>query len=234
MNWRTVGAQLADFRNLWSRGRAKGTLENPDGFLNHVAGVIHVGANLGQERQAYADHDLDVVWVEPIPDVFARLAQNLRTFPRQLAFQHLITDEDNRPYELHIANNEGASSSILDLNLHKHIWPEVSYQRSITVKSITLTTLVERYRIDMRRHNALVMDTQGSELLVLKGAVDLLPYFRYIKTEVADFESYSGCCTLDEMDWFLRRRGFRAHHRHSFASAAGVGSYYDVVYQRAA
>ena len=48
------------------------------------------------------------------------------------------------------------------------------------------------------------MDTQGvMELMVLHGAVKLLPGLRYIKTEVADLESYSGCCTLKEISNFL-------------------------------
>ncbi len=234
MNWQTVATRLADIRHRWTGFRAQRPQENPDDFLLDISGVIHVGANLGQERQAYAERDLDVAWVEPIPDVFVQLEQNLCDYPRQHAYRHLVTDQDDQPRELHIANNDGASSSILDLNLHQLLWPEVNYQNSITLTSITLSTLIERYRIDMQRHNALVMDTQGSELLVLKGAVDLLPCFRYIKTEVADFESYSGCCTLAEMDRFLSRHGFRTHHRHSFATAAGVGSYYDVVYRRAA
>ena len=56
---------------------------------------------------------------------------------------------------------------------------------------------------------ALVMDTQGSELLVLRGADPRLPSFAFIKTEVADFEAYSGCCQLAEVTAFLSARGFR-------------------------
>ena len=34
-----------------------------DVFLKSVSGVIHVGANTGQERDLYAKYHLDVVWI---------------------------------------------------------------------------------------------------------------------------------------------------------------------------
>ena len=43
--------------------------------------------------------------------------------------------------------------------------------------------------------DALVMDTQEPELLILKGAEPMLSQFKYIKTEAADFESYVGGTT---------------------------------------
>jgi hypothetical protein len=39
-------------------------------YLRKVRGVIHVGANEGQERDLYAAFGLNVIWIEPIPEVF--------------------------------------------------------------------------------------------------------------------------------------------------------------------
>ena len=36
-------------------------------FLADARGVIHVGANVGQERDLYAAYRLPVVWIEPTP-----------------------------------------------------------------------------------------------------------------------------------------------------------------------
>ena len=44
-----------------------------DYFLRHTTGVVHVGANIGQERRLYHRHDLDVVWIEPNPHAFDEL-----------------------------------------------------------------------------------------------------------------------------------------------------------------
>jgi hypothetical protein len=94
--------------------------------------------------------------------------------------------------------------------------------------------LLARERIDVDRYDALVMDTQGSELLVLRGAQPLLERFSFVKTEVPDFEAYAGCAKLDEIDGFLTERGYTEIARNWFASRPGGGRYYDVVYNRRA
>lgn len=205
---------------------------NPDSFLRDVSGVIHVGANIGQEREIYEQYHLDVLWIEPIPEVFCNLKRNLESYPRQKAYQYLLTDIDCREYTFHIANNNGASSSILNLNLHKDIWPEVIYERAIKLKSMTLATFIQKENIDLDKYDALIMDTQGSELLVLKGGQTLLGRFKYIKTEVPNFESYSGCCQLADLASFLMQRGFLEYSRSQFASHKGGGAYFDIVYKR--
>jgi FkbM family methyltransferase len=203
---------------------------DPDRFLRAARGVVHVGANVGQERELYRRHALEVLWIEPIPEVFTRLAQNIAGVPRQRALRALVTDRDDAEYEFHIANNDGESSSILELKEHRDVWPTVDFTRTIKLKSNTLATLLERERIDLTRYDALVMDTQGSELLVLRGAEPLLEGFKFIKTEVPDFEAYAGCAKLDEIGRFLQARGYVEMARHWFASRPGGGRYYDVVY----
>jgi FkbM family methyltransferase len=205
---------------------------NPNRFLRETHGVVHVGANVGQERALYARYGLDVLWVEPIPDVFARLAANLRDHPRQRAVQALVTDRDGAEYTFNLANNDGESSSILALKQHRDVYPTVTYTGSIRLQSVTLPTLLAREGVDVARYDALVLDTQGSELLVLRGAAPLLARFRFIKTEVPDFEAYEGCAQLADIDTYLRAHGFTEWSRHPFATHASGGRYYDVVYRR--
>jgi FkbM family methyltransferase len=207
---------------------------DPHSFLRKVSGVIHVGANTGQERDLYERYGLRVIWIEPIPEVFETLRMNLTGFPRQAALQYLVTDQDDAEYRFHIANNNGVSSSILDLKLHKDIWPEIAYERAITLRSKTLASLLEGEGIEPRDYDALMMDTQGSELLVLKGAVPILKNFKYIKTEVADFEVYAGCCQLADIASFLTPYGYREYWRNKFAERVEGGSCYDIVYKRRA
>jgi FkbM family methyltransferase len=204
----------------------------PDDFLLDVTGVVHVGANTGQERDKYARHGLAVLWVEPIPDVYAQLTQNIRGYNRQQALQALITDVDDQPCVFHIANNQGESSSIFDLKEHKSVWPEVHYQSEITLQSITLTSLFAREQIDAGRYQAWILDAQGAELLVLKGGLPLLKGVKYIKTEVADFDAYAGGCQLPEMLEFMAQQGFREHYRKKFAQGTQGGGYFDIVFKR--
>jgi FkbM family methyltransferase len=191
-----------------------------------------VGANTGQERELYAQFGLRVMWIEPIPEVFEKLKANLADFPRQSALKCLVTDRDDVEQRFHIANNDGHSSSILDLNLHKDIWPQVKYSKTITLRSKTLASLLKDEQVDASEYDALVMDTQGSELLVLKGAVKILRNFTYIKTEVADFESYTGCCRLSDIASFLAHHGYGEFSRYKFAKHPNGGCYYEIVYKR--
>ena len=53
-------------------------LKDVNSFLNNVSGVIHIGANSGQEREEYNLYSLDVIWIEPIPKVFKKLKKKYK------------------------------------------------------------------------------------------------------------------------------------------------------------
>ena len=206
--------------------------KNPNFFFKKISGVIHIGANTGQERKEYEKYSLAVIWVEPIPEVFEELKKNIISYPNQKAFKYLLTDVDDQEIELKIANNNGLSSSIFNFGLHTHIWPNINYVKSIQLKSSTLTSLVKSEKIDLQKYQALVIDTQGSELLILKGASEILKKFNYIVAEAADFESYVGCCLLKDLSNFLNGFGFKEVVRTKFAHNSKAGNYYDVVYEK--
>ncbi len=65
---------------------------------------------------------------------------------------------------MRVSNNEGQSSSILDFKYHKDIWPHVDFVGEIEMRSVTLPSAPALNNIDVSLYNALVMDTQGSEL----------------------------------------------------------------------
>lgn len=202
-------------------------------FVRKVKGVIHVGANSGQERDIYKEHGLHVFWVEPIPEMFKILKENIKEYPNQRAAEYLVSDQEDREYQFHIANNNGESSSILELKHHKDIWPKIGFEKTITLKSKTLPSVLKTELVDLSKYDALIMDTQGAELLILKGAVSILENFKFIKVEVPDFEAYEGCCTLSDITSFLTPFGYKEYARHKFKDwNKGMGGYYDIVYRR--
>jgi FkbM family methyltransferase len=202
-------------------------------FLKKVPGVIHIGANTGQERNQYASLGLNVLWVEAIPEVFNILRSNISGFPKQRAYCKLLAAEHGEEYTFHIANNKGASSSIFDLAKHREIWPAVKFTNEIHLTATTLTRLIEDEQIDLRNFGALVLDTQGSELMVLRGAIPVLKQLQFVKTEAADFESYAGGCRLAELTEFMRQQGFAFVRKSQFATTPdGLGAYYEVLYRR--
>ena len=229
---RTYGVLGATRKVYTKLARTMFPIPDPYSFLKNVTGVIHVGANLGQERELYAKYGLSVLWIEPLPDIFLQLCANIKSFPNQTSVNYLITDKDDEEYEFHIANNEGASSSIFELAQHREIWPDIHYTSSITLKSITLDSLIKNIGLNINSYQALVMDAQGSELLVLRGAAKSLGYFKFIRTEAADFESYVHCARVEELTSYLGQFRFRLIRSDKFAEAPNAGQYFDLVYQK--
>lgn len=206
---------------------------SPDAYLKLVRrGVIHVGANDGQARQFYAQNRLKAVFVEAIPELYEKLSRNIAAFPGQQAINALITERDGDTHIMHVSNNAGLSSSIFDLHQHKDIWPDVHYVREIPLISSTLKTALDRAGVNIADYEVLVMDTQGSELLVLKGAEHLLPHFNYIKSEAADFEIYKDCATVAQIRDFLEPRGYDLIRQDEFARRPEGGACYELLFAR--
>ena len=208
--------------------------QDTDAFLKNVSGVIHVGASRGQEKIHYHELGVGVVWVEAIPEVFEKLQRNIAPYPEQRALNALVADTDGTRFDFHVSSNHGESSSIFHFHLHREIWPHVEYDRDISLESVTLATLLRQEHLDPTGYDALVLDTQGSELLVLKGAESLLGGFKFIKTEASDFEAYKGGCLLADIQSYLNARGFvecARKWRHMHKSG---GCYFDVVYRNTA
>ena len=200
--------------------------------MKRLKGIIHVGANVGEECEDYASFGLNVLWIEPIPWVFQELKSAISSYPNQRALEYLVLDKDGDIKTLHIANNDGKSSSIMDLALHREVWPWVHFTRDIEILSHKLDTIIDREHVDLADYNGLVLDTQGSELLVLKGAQRVLQNMQMVKVEVADFEGYAGCPRPEQIEDFLGTYGLREWTRITLAEHIGGGRYYDIIYLR--
>ncbi|AZQ66762.1 FkbM family methyltransferase [Silicimonas algicola] len=201
-------------------------------FLKTCRTLVHIGANTGQERHLYNRLGLDVLWIEPIPNVYEALVRNLADFPHQQAFQGLISAEDGHAVAFNVASNEGASSSMLEFGLHRDIWPEVGYIEQLALTTMRLDTAVKAAGWDTRRIDALLLDTQGAELLVLQGADRVLDTVKFILTEAADFEAYKDGATVADLEAFLVPQGFSLLRSFEFAEHPAGGKYYDVLFGR--
>jgi FkbM family methyltransferase len=204
-----------------------------DGYLRNVSGVIHIGANTGQERRLYQIIGLDVLWVEAMEDVYETLLDNIAPFPRQRAVRALLTDTEGEAYSFNVSNIGGASSSILPFQDHAVIAPYIEYVDKREILSTTFRRLVESEQIDLNDYQALTLDIEGSELLALRGAGDLLEKFEYIKCEVSDFPSRTGAPTSADLDEYLGQFGFEQLARRAFAYGPdGNGTYWDIIWKK--
>jgi len=160
------------------------------------------------------------------------LTKNLGGYPKQSAVNALLTDAEGQTYDFHVSNHSGVSSSIFDFQDRNKLWPDIVFTGTIQLRSTTLTAVLEKLGPSASKFDALVLDVQGAELLVLKGAGAFLDKVRYVKLEASDFEAYRGACTLEAVSAALAERGFLVRRKDRFAEKEGVGAYYDVLYER--
>ena len=184
-----------------------------ENVLSKIQGVIHIGANIGQERDYYAKYDLNVLWIEPNLDAFQELQTNIANFSKQKAYHALMTDQDNALHILHITSGKGQCSSIFEWAMHKHYYPEIDYVRDMEIASIKLDTFIAREDIDLDLFQFLVLDTEAADLLVLKGATNTLSKLQFVEVETSPLELRKDGCLENQVIDFLALHGFRETER---------------------
>lgn len=179
----------------------------------HPKGVIHVGGSHAEEFEAYMQAGIkNQIWIEPIPEVFNKMVQNIASNPNAIGINTIITDKPYQNVTLNVSSNDGQSSSIMDFKKHKEFYPSIDFVRTIEMTTLTLDDIVSpgnaNERFDSLNYDFLNLDIQGAELLALKGAKNLLNNIKYIYCEVNTDELYEGCPHVSEIDAFLAEYGF--------------------------
>jgi FkbM family methyltransferase len=187
---------LIDFRKLFPKYGIK------------PKGVLHVGANVGEEAPVYDELNCGhVSWIEANPDLIPQLSENVNQYGHCI-FNFCVSDVDDEEITFHISNNAGQSSSMLDLGTHKTAHPEVHYVKDIKMKTKRIDSFFSDLPI-MKMPDFLNIDLQGAELKALKGMGDLLKNFKWAYLEVNKAELYKGCALVEEIDNYLLGFGFK-------------------------
>jgi FkbM family methyltransferase len=184
---------LIDFRQLFPRWNIKPT------------GVLHIGANVGEEAPVY--HELGikkVIWIEGNPELMPALLNNISQYPDQRAY-NFLAGEDTKMATLHISNNAGQSSSVLDLGTHKIAHPEVHYIGDVSVQMFRMDERADLFEAC----DFLNIDAQGFEGHILRGMGETLKQFRWAYLELNRDELYLGCTLIDNIDLYMLSFGFR-------------------------
>jgi FkbM family methyltransferase len=182
-------------------------LENEikNNLIINSKGVLHIGAHYGQERHFYSEHGLNVIWIEAIPEVYAQLERNISGFDKQIAYCALVGNESIVGVDFFISNNNGSASSIFDISEDSK-FKSVSMQKKIQISMTRLDNLLSN--VDIANYSHWIIDVQGSELLVLQGAGNLLKFCQSITIEVSTRETYVNGAKYEELKTFLFAHGF--------------------------
>lgn len=164
-----------------------------------VTGVLHIGAHDGGEADTYARYGINrITWVEANPALESQLRSRVEPLGHRVIMEAVGRDVEFAA-KFYVASN-GASSSLLRMDKHKEIWPDVAISEIITIPISTIQSL--HYRYDLRDHNLWVLDIQGMEADALAGARDTLALADYILCEFTG-PLYDGGATVDRIDSLL-------------------------------
>jgi FkbM family methyltransferase len=175
-------------------------------------GVIEAGAFDGADTEKMSHHwgTANIFSFEPIPELFEKLDQRVKALSNVETFQFALVGNEVESVLINtfsFTDKEHGSSSILEPGYHKVVSPSVQFNRKVHVPALTLDKwkkLNPDSCVDV-----LWLDLQGAELDVLKGGIELLKSIKLVHVEVSRRPLYEGGVTLNEMDLFLSRLGFK-------------------------
>ncbi|WP_207483354.1 FkbM family methyltransferase [Arenibaculum pallidiluteum] len=188
-------------------------------------GVVHVGAHHGEEYDNYKRAGVSrIVFVEGDPATAEKLRARFGSHGDVTCIQGLVSSREERVVFHRTSSSQ--SSSMLPLKEHLSIYPGITETATIELDASPLPRILERNGINPSGFNVLAIDAQGAELLVLRGAEDLLGHFEAIVTEINYEEVYAGCPLVEEIDTFLDAHGFeRARETTPYHPAWGDALY---------
>lgn len=131
---------------------------------------------------------------------------SLQEYPNQEIIEGALWSQPGAIKEFNLSSNHFASSSFLQMGLHKVAFPEVSEISKLTLFTTILDEIPQIEKL--QDITLLVLDIQGAELEALKGATKTLAKLKYIYTEVSILPLYKNQATFEDIRSFLEPNGF--------------------------
>ncbi|MFD2262716.1 FkbM family methyltransferase [Lacibacterium aquatile] len=172
-------------------------------------GVMHVGANMGQEVSYYRDRNYGpVVLIEANPDLAGYLLDKVKSDAGYYAVNVAATDQDG-PITLNITGNSQGSSILAPSAEGIAEWgQDFNVQRQVTVPGRRLDGVVDDLKLELGAFSLLHLDIQGAEGMALRGSKALLQHVEVVLSEINFTENYEGCSQIEEIDDLLEAAGF--------------------------
>jgi FkbM family methyltransferase len=170
--------------------------------------ILHVGAHAGEEKEIYMRLGAEkIIWVEGSSHFCDSLKENIAD-EHNIVVNAVVSDRDNESVVFNIANN-GQSSSLLELGIHKHLFQDIAYVQSEIHTTRTLESILTQQKISPSELDFINLDIQGAELMALQGLGEkFLNTVPAIYTEINTDYVYKNCALVGEIDDFLETYGF--------------------------
>lgn len=190
-----------------------------------IARLAHVGANDGQEVETYlAAGARELVLFEPLAEPFARLQARCAGLGQAATFHLFRTALGEAPGEavMHVAGGAAAASSLLRPVMSRRDRQRLGFADQTETVPVQRLDAIDALGAGI---DLLVVDVQGFELPVLRGAGALLDRIPLVICELNRETTYEGSATVAEVDALLAAHGFRRMATHWPSRNWGDGLY---------
>lgn len=178
-------------------------------------GVVHIGADVGQEVEQYFNYGFEnIILIEANPECYKILVSKFGNDPRIRIFNYAVCDRQGT-VDFHIHTSRSGSTepaSILPMKRFKEIVKTLHTTKTIQVPAITLDLMFEKHQIAFTAYNFLNIDIQGAELLALRCAQKFLSSIDVVVSEVNVVEMYEDGAVEGDVVKFLNQQGFDKKH----------------------
>ena len=178
--------------------------------LNQDSIIVEAGTSDGTDTEIFSDFLTTgkLYAFEPIPELY-NITKNKLLGRTNVILSNLALSDNTGVSIINVSDNRGnawGSSSLLKPKAHLEVYSDITFNSEIEVSTINLDEWYINEKLDII--DFMWLDLQGFEPIVLKHAPKILSKTRYIHTEVALIETYSGVVTRDKFTKFLNEAGF--------------------------
>jgi len=153
--------------------------------------------------------DGQIYALEPIPVIYEKLKANVKSCRNVKTFQLGLSDTSGKTL-LNLSTDERneilSSSSILKPKEHVNVHPNILFNQTIEIDTITIDEFCQQNKIPVI--DFLWLDLQGIEFQTLKASPKTLKSVKVIHTEVSLIETYEQTVLYPEFRDWLIAQGF--------------------------
>jgi len=173
--------------------------------LSKLKGIISIGSGSGEELKFLTSISEKIICFEPQKELFEIL--KTRSNNNILCFQKAILNKNGfLPFW---QGQKLTNSSFLDLNPNRPGNHQKNiHEKKIFVNTTTLDNFFIENSIDCNNYDCIIMDVQGTELMVLEGSIKILKNINFIISELSYYPIYHKSVIAKELDYFVKQFGF--------------------------
>jgi FkbM family methyltransferase len=198
----------------------KGNAENDDEFFvldiikrkiptNPI--IIEAGAHIGSDSGRFAEtwKDATIYAFEPVPAIYKQLVANTANYKNIKTTPLALSDSNGETKMFVSSGRSDASSSLLAPKEHLEAHPDVAFNETISVQTITLDDFCAKNNI--AHIDFMWLDMQGYELPMLMASKKMIQHITLIYSEVSLIETYQGVSTYQKYKEWMDGAGFKVY-----------------------